>query len=150
MKPAAPDENTTSDTILFLDYNFGGKIVSRALSEAGIKHEIHLTHFEMDALDVEWLPEVGRRGWIVVTKDKRISRNLLEIEALRNAGVGAFILSSDNLTGPEIAEALVAVFPKIEEFVRANAKPFIAKFYKDGRVIEWKNFEEEISENKLE
>ncbi len=97
----------------------------------------------MGALDVEWLPEVGRRGWIVITKDKRISRNELEIAALRNAGVGAFILSSDNLTGPEIAKALVAAFPKIEAFVRANEKPFIGKFYKDGRVVAWKNFEDE-------
>ena len=139
---AAEDENET-EIVLFLDYNFGGKIVSRALSEAGIAHEIHITHFEMGALDVEWLPEVGRRGWIVITKDKRISRNTLEVEALRNSGVGAFILSSDNLTGPEIADALVAAFPKIEAFVQANAKPFIGKFYKDGRVVGWKDFENE-------
>ena len=95
MSHVAPDE---AGIVLFLDYNFGGKIVSRALTEAGIAHEIHLTHFEIGALDVEWLPEVGRRGWIVITKDKRISRNTLEVEALRNAGVGAFIFSSDNLT----------------------------------------------------
>lgn len=145
----AREENETA-IVLFLDYNFGGKIVSRALTVANIAHEIHITHFEMNAPDVEWLPEVGRRGWIVITKDKKISRNLLEVEALRNAGVGAFILSSDNLTGAEIAAALVAAFPRIESFVRANEKPFIAKFYKDGRVIEWKNFEEETSENKLD
>lgn len=143
MKPAAAENEAAASIVLFLDYNFGGKIVSRALSAAGIAHEIHITHFEMDAPDVEWLPEVGRRGWIVVTKDKRISRNTLEVEALRNAGVGAFILSSDNLTGAEIAEALVAAFPKMEEFVLANAKPFIAKFYKDGRVIGWKDFAED-------
>lgn len=131
--------------MLFLDYNFGGKIVSRALTEAGIAHEIHITHFDMGALDVEWLPEVGRRGWVVVTKDKRISRNTLEVEALRNAEVGAFILSSDNLTGPEIAVALVTAFPKIEEFVLANEKPFIAKFYRDGRVVAWKDFGEEAT-----
>ena len=139
MSHVAPDE---AGIVLFLDYNFGGKIVSRALTEAGIAHEVHLTHFEMDALDVEWLPEVGRRGWVVVTKDKRISRNTLEVEALRNAEVGAFILSSDNLTGPEIAGALVTAFPKIEAFVTANEKPFIAKFYRDGRVVGWKDFEE--------
>ena len=132
-------ENET-EIVLFLDYNFGGKIVSRALSEANIAHEIHITHFEMDAPDVEWLPEVGRRGWIVITKDKRISRNTLEVEALRNTRVGAFILSSDNLTGAEIAEALVAAFPKIEAFVRVNEKPFIGKFYKDGRFAGWKDF----------
>lgn len=60
--------------------------------------------------------------------------------ALRNARVGAFVLSSDKLTNPEIVAALIAAFPEIEKFVLANEKPFIAKFYKDGRVVEWKNF----------
>ena len=142
MSKPTSDSGAESSIVLFLDENLSGKIVSGALSEAGIAHETHFAHFKAGTLDIEWLPEVGRRGWIAITKDARIRYNPLEIEALRNAGVGAFVLSSDNLTGPEIAEALVKAFPKIEAFVLSNAKPFIAKFYRDGKVVGWKYFEE--------
>lgn len=146
MIKGVPPSKTESGIILFLDENLSGKTIPSALAEAGIAHETHTAHFKAGILDVEWLPEVGRRGWIAITKDARIRYNPLEIETLRNARVGAFVLSSDNLTGAEIAQALVAAFPKMEAFVLANAKPFIGKFYRDGRVVGWKNFEEESAE----
>ncbi len=143
MSQSISGDETEATIVLFLDENLSGKIVSNALSEADIAHETHGAHFKAGALDIEWLPEVGQRGWIAITKDARIRYNPLEIESLRNAGVGAFVLSSDNLTAPQIAAALVAAFPKMEEFVLVHSKPFIAKFYRDGRVVGWKNFEEE-------
>lgn len=143
MRQSTSDRETEYSIVLFLDENLSGKIIPTALSEAGIAHETHTAHFKEGTLDVEWLPEVGRRGWIAITKDARIRYNPLEIETLRNARVGAFVLSSDNLTGPEIAAALIAALPAIEAFVLANTKPFIGKFYKDGRVVGWKNFAED-------
>ncbi len=37
--------------------------------------------------DVDWLPRVGARGWILITKDKNIRKREVELRALKQAGV---------------------------------------------------------------
>ena len=45
---------------------------------------VHLkSYFGRDAKDREWLPEVGRRGWVVVTKEKRMWTRPAERTLLR-------------------------------------------------------------------
>jgi len=75
---------------------------------------------------------VGARGWIVITKDQRIRYRSLELHALRDAGVGAFILTGGNLRGEEIAELLVKRLPAMKRFVAKHQVPFIAIVGKSG------------------
>jgi hypothetical protein len=89
--------------------------------------EVHDDHFEPNTPDVDWLAVIGQRGWVVVTKDQRIRVNALERMALRAAGVRAFVLTSGNMTGPEMANVLVTKLSKIERLVRTASPPFIAK-----------------------
>jgi len=44
--------------------------------------ETHDDHFPQGALDREWLPEVGERGWVPITKDREIRYRAAEREAL--------------------------------------------------------------------
>jgi predicted nuclease of predicted toxin-antitoxin system len=37
--------------------------------------------FPADTDDVDWLPEVGRKGWVVVTGDRKISKKPPERKA---------------------------------------------------------------------
>ena len=46
--------------------------------EVGESVEIHDDHFAPDAKDEVWLVEVGKRGWIVLTKDDRIRYRVTE------------------------------------------------------------------------
>ena len=62
--------------------------------------EIHDDHFAPDTPDTVWLAEVGARGWVVLTKDSRIRRHPLELQAL---------LATD-LTGEAMARLLVTCF----------------------------------------
>ena len=39
-----------------------------------------------DVLDAEWIPEVARRGWLIVTRDSKIISNKNEIAAVRDYG----------------------------------------------------------------
>jgi len=50
----------------------GQKIIAENLRQSGVTVEIHDHHFPQNALDEDWLSEVGERGWIVLTKDDRI------------------------------------------------------------------------------
>lgn len=137
MTPMHPDEDAV-EPVFFLDHNIGGRRVAQALRDVGTHCEVLRECFEEDASDEQWLAEVGQRGWYVLTKDKRIALRLNELQALREANVGAFVLSSDGLSGTQIIQVILAVLPKMRSFIHNNPRPFIAKFFKDGRVEAWK------------
>ena len=44
--------------------------------------------------DVEFLPVLGERGWVLLTKDKNIRRNRLEIEAILNRALLLFLTAA--------------------------------------------------------
>lgn len=87
----------------FVDRSLGGVFVAAAIRQAGLKVVVHDDEFEPDARDVDWLREVGRRGWVVLTKDARIRTNALERGALLSANVAAFMLGRGDMTGPRMA-----------------------------------------------
>lgn len=78
-----------------------------------------------------WLPAVGAQGWIVLTKDKNIRRNVLEIEAILNAGVRAFVLTATELRKEQQAEILLKAMPKISRLSRQRG-PFIFNITRMG------------------
>ena len=81
------------EIVFFIDRCLGKKVAT-ALKAENITVQVHDDHFLPDEQDQVWLASVGARGWVVVTKDKNIRRNPLEINALRMAGVKTFILTS--------------------------------------------------------
>jgi predicted nuclease of predicted toxin-antitoxin system len=124
-----PDE-----PVFFLDRSLGKHRVATALRQSGATLHIHDDHFPPDAKDEHWLTEAGQRGWIVLTKDHRIRYRHVERLALMKAGVAAFILTSGDLQGDEMAQIFVKALPRIIRFLKSHAKPFIAKIAKDGSV----------------
>jgi predicted nuclease of predicted toxin-antitoxin system len=120
--------------VFFLDRSLGKHVVASALRSNGVAVEIHDDHFPADAPDHTWLKAVGRRGWIVLTKDRRIRYRTIELEAIAAAGVKAFVLTAGDLTGSEQAEAFIQALPRIKSFVRRQSPPFIASVTKAGGV----------------
>ena len=90
--------------------------------------------FPQNTPDTEWLPQVGERGWLVITLDLRIRYNPLEKLALTRSGVGAFIIVGKNLSGVLLAACIERALPKMKEFAQRHPRPFIAKVYADGRI----------------
>lgn len=45
-------------------------------------------------LDTVWIPEVARRGWLIVTRDSRIQERTAEIDAVRTNSARMIALSS--------------------------------------------------------
>jgi predicted nuclease of predicted toxin-antitoxin system len=127
------------DVVFFIDWSISQRSVPDALRAAGATVETHLDHFPSEAADVDWLPAVSERGWIVLTKDEAIGRRPNEVAAIANAGARVFILASGNLTREQMANLFVAVLEKLEKFSRSNPAPFIAKVYKDGKIQLWRN-----------
>ena len=135
-----------SNTITFFIDRCLGKKLANVLREQGISVEIHDDHFAKDAPDVAWLPEVGSRGWVVLTKDERIAKRNLERLAVASAGIKMFVLVSQNLSGSDTAAAFTKAIPAMERFIQNLSAPFIAKVYRDGRVEEWKTSQDLLDE----
>jgi len=90
----------------------GQKIIAEKPRQSGVKVEIHDHHFPQNALDEDWLSEVGERGWIVLTKDDRIRYRPAALEAYRRNKVRVFIFGSGEMKAHEMADAFIKATPK--------------------------------------
>ena len=74
--------------------------------------------------DETWLRDAGKRGDVVLMKDKRIRKRTPEIAAVRRFNVKCFCLSSGNLTGQQMSERFIVNRSRIEE-AAIEPGPFI-------------------------
>jgi PIN like domain len=137
-KLSATNLKQLDDIVFFVDRSLGKNVIATALAAIGAKVEIHDDHFAQDTDDIEWLTEVGRRKWIVLSKDERIRHHPLELHALKTAKVGAFFLTSKGISGSEMAEIFVRAFPNILNACGSNKPPFVFLVYKDGKIAKVK------------
>jgi len=95
------------------------------LREAGIPFVAHRTLFADNTPDVDWIAEVGRRGWIVLTRDQEIRRRPNELAAVRAARIHLFAMTSGNLSAGETAALCVAAWPAVQRAVTRHPAPAI-------------------------
>lgn len=114
-------------TVFFTDRDLG-KQFPALLRNAGISVERHADHFVDDAKDEDWIVEVGRRGWVVVTHDKRIRYKPNELAAVKAAGIAMFVLSG-KAPYAVLAQNFIDTIGRIEAFLSRHKRPFIAKVY---------------------
>jgi PIN like domain len=91
----------------FLDYQIGRYTVAEMLRTAGARVKVHLDYFPGHTPDHEWIPEVGRRGWVLITKDQHIRRNPLEAAAYAAAKLRGFVVTGKGMNGNELGDLLV-------------------------------------------
>jgi PIN like domain len=124
----------------------GNKLIVETLRAAGVSVEIHDDHFGKNTQDVDWIPEIGKRGWVILTKDARIGKNQMERLAVADARVRMFVLVSQNLSGTDMADIFVKAIPAMEKFILKNIAPFIAKVDRESKVKVWKDNLDLLSE----
>jgi hypothetical protein len=97
-------------------------------------HEIRpwYEHFP-SALDIDWLPAIGQHGWVLLTKDRGIRRRPLEVEAILNARVRAFVLTATDLTREAQADVFVRAMQKIVRICEQRG-PFIYNLTRTGQL----------------
>lgn len=138
-------EASSQDFTFFVDRCLGKKLAT-VLKAQGLTVEIHDRHFDKNAKDIDWLPTVGQRGWVVLTKDERIAKRSLERLAVASAGVRMFVLVSQNLLGADTAAAFTKAIAAMQQFLQTHPAPFIAKVYRDGSIAGWKEHSELLTE----
>jgi PIN like domain len=80
--------------------------------------------------DTAWIELTARRGWVVLTKDNRIRRRLVECQAIEEGKVRVFCLTNAGLTFAEQASYLVANRFRIIQASREPG-PYLYGVYKD-------------------
>jgi hypothetical protein len=118
----------------FVDRSLGRGDVVRALRDAGELAHVHDDLFEQSTADADWLVEIGRRGWVVLTKDKNIRVNAIERIALVQAQVACFMLGRGDLTGAAMGKAFVDALPRIRRVLRRYDVPLAASVNARGGV----------------
>ena len=105
---------------VLLDHNLSPRL-ARALNElfAG-KHEIVALRdkFPETIADVEWIQQLSREGaWVVVSGDRRITRNKAERDAFRNSRLIGFFLAKGLYKSKvtKQAERLLALWENMEK-----------------------------------
>jgi hypothetical protein len=83
--------NEPRELVFFIDRHLGRQFPS-TLRDAGLRVERHDDHFGVETPDDEWIGEIGRRGWIAVTRDARIRYSPLALSVLMESGTQLFVL----------------------------------------------------------
>lgn len=121
--------------VFFVDRSLGRKIIPGALRETGEEVRVHDEHFPQDTRDEVWLGDVGKRGWVVLTKDKHIRYRAVELHALRAANVRAFVLAArGDLSGTEVGQIFVKALRAMKKLCKTTSPPFIALVSRDSKV----------------
>jgi hypothetical protein len=98
MTPSAlPDSSPVTEwrPTIFIDRNSGGKKLREFLEPVGITLILHQEYFGQRSeiiRDHDWLEEVGDKGWMVITGDKKTTRDPLFLSRLKNSTAHVFIL----------------------------------------------------------
>lgn len=125
--------------VLFLDRCLGKSVVADALRAHGLSVVTHfdeypLTERDPEPHDADWLRDVGRRGWVILSKDKHLDRNQVELAGLLESGAPCFVLTGGGMTGAAMADAFLNAMPSIGRFLDKFTPPFVARISSSGTV----------------
>ena len=91
--------------------------------------------FKHDTTETAWLGAVGARGWVVISRDKKIRSRPGERQALLDAEVGCFILTQKQpLTRWEYLKLLALTLDEIERLFLETNRPFIFGVGRTGKL----------------
>jgi PIN like domain len=118
----------------FVDRSLGKSIVEGLRAVGLTVHSMADIYGEKQAqrlADETWLCDTGKKDWVVLTKDDAIRRRPAERDALNDAAVRVFCLTTAKLRGSEQTER----FAENRHRILRQAKkpgPYIYGVYRDG------------------
>ena len=127
------------DVVFFVDRSSGRYDLVNGLRSLDLTIESHDDHFAPNTPDVEWIMQCGKKGWIIVSSDKNIKKNVLEKRAIFSSQVAAFFFTSASISSTEQIFAFTSALRKISNLVLNQTRPFIARISPDGSVELWMN-----------
>lgn len=121
--------NEPHEIVYFTDRDLGNQF-PETLRATGLRVERHDDHFGQLTPDSEWIAEVGRRGWVALTRDARIRYSPLALETLMTSGARLFVIVG-RLTTDEAAAVFLQQRKRIERVLRKESEAFVGKIRRD-------------------
>lgn len=117
---------------MFVDRGMGSKIVPDGLRAAGwivtTMDERYGFKRSQTLSDVEWIAAAAAAGEAILCKDRAVTRNALESEAIVKHGARVFVLPNATITGHAVVERLLAHEAGIFRWCE-RAGPFVVGVY---------------------
>jgi hypothetical protein len=105
-----------------------------ALHQRGRLVHMHRQVFPDETPDRIWIPDVASRGWIIVTRDRRLQNRHIEWMAFRRAKAKVLWFKGDRASNVEITEGFLNALEKIDKMILSLDPPFIIKVTPAGHV----------------
>ena len=80
--------------------------------------------------DPQWIARCGKEGWVAISGDKRIEKNVENKQAVIEAKCKLFLLTDTNSRPEEWASAVILGREKMSSVIRKNKGPFFATISK--------------------
>ena len=113
-------------------------MLGRFLKAADIDFIEHGQLFPPGSPDEVWLEGVAGKGWLVVTRDRRIRYKVNEQAAAVRAGLHLFIFTQGALKAAQTAELLVAAYPAMVRLAAIDPAPAFYSIQMGGHVARLK------------
>lgn len=88
--------------------------------------------------DEEWLRKAGQQRWTVLMRDQRVRHRPAELQALRTARVGAFVITAGQATAQRTAEIVLQRLPRMLNIATSERRPFLYTLSLMGSLISLK------------
>jgi hypothetical protein len=104
------------------------------LRRVGLKvktiYQVYPRNKHQKVKDPQWIAKCGKEGWVAISGDKRIERNVENKQAVIDAKCKLFLLTDTNSLPEEWASAIILGREKISSVIRKNEGPFFATISK--------------------
>ena len=120
----------------FTDRSLGSQIVPQALRAAGWQIETMDERYGVEPSqlisDVQWIEEATLAGDVLLAKDLRIARNVLEATAVYQTSARVFALARRDIDGPTMAQYFLDNESRIMSMAGRAAGPYVVAVSREG------------------
>lgn len=124
----------------FFDENMG-VIIPERFTVSGELGEIRYLRKEFKSAaakgpveDIDWIPIVARRGWLIITKDRKMLTRSHERRALVDNAAAVVLISPADLKLDEMFALLLANADRLMELADSRVRPFAVQLAPDGTI----------------
>ena len=127
---------------LFVDRDLGLQL-GRALREIGQDIQLHSERYpdRGDVADEEWITDVTKDGYVILTHDARIRSRPTERSAFEDVGARVFVFATKRPTPFVHLRALMIAWERVEDEATTMPPPFMFGIDADGVMNQYVPFD---------
>ena len=111
-----------------------GPALAVGLKGFGVDAMHLLEEFDPGTPDIDWLPYVAERGYVLFTRDNKILLRPQERAILKEHKIGTFFLSGKNMSRWDHIRQIIRAWHKIEDAAK-DKPPFAYKINRHGTAL---------------